>query len=331
MTAELTELDRRVASALQVDGRAAPGRIAAVLGVSPRTAARSLARLTPAVRVVRVPDRARLPEVTLLRVRVLRGRVEVLADALARRPEVLFVDVLSGGEEISAVTLGGAPTLPTGQAVTSVRAHAVLHVFADAADWRTGLLTAEEVAALTPPHLSSTHASALPAPAPDAHTPALPALDAHTPDELDERLIDLLTADARTGPGALAAALRTPESTVRRRLDRLARSGLLRTCVVADPRLFGLAVDANVWMAVPPDRLPEFGARLARDPLVHGVLATTGATNLMAAVFCRDLAQLYRFVTGLTDIPSAEVTVVSGAVKRAGHRPTPYPLAHPRG
>ncbi|MBM7773799.1 DNA-binding Lrp family transcriptional regulator [Actinokineospora baliensis] len=298
MATELSELDQQVASALQVDGRAGPGRIAGVLGVSGRTVARSLARMGSSVRVVRVPDRARLPEVTLLRVRVLRGRVEVLADALARRPEVLFVDVITGGEEISAVTVGGAPALPTGQAVTSVRAHAVLHVFSDAADWRTRLLTADEVAALTPP----------------------PPAETHTPDALDEKLIELLTADARTGPGPLAAAVRAPESTVRRRLDRLADSGLLRTCVVADPRLFGLAVDANVWMAVPPDRLPEFGERLAADPLVHGVLATTGATNLMAAVFCRDLAQLYGFVTRLTDIPSAEVTVVGGAVKRAGHR-----------
>ncbi|SER00159.1 Lrp/AsnC family transcriptional regulator [Actinokineospora terrae] len=295
---ELTELDQRVVSALQVDGRVGPGRIAEVLGVSARTVARSLARVAGAVRVVRVPDRATLPEVALLRVRVLRGRVEVLADALARRPEVLFVDVLTGGEEISAVTLGGTPRLPTTQAITSVRTHCVLHVFSDAADWRTGLLTPGELAALMPP----------------------PPVGSHVPDELDSRVLDVLSADARTPPGAVAAAVSAPESTIRRRLDRLAGAGLLRTCVVADPRLFGFAVDANIWMTVPPGRLEELGRRLASSPAVHGVLATTGVTNLMAAVFCRDLPELYRFVSALDDVPSAEVTVVSGAVKRAGHR-----------
>ncbi|GLZ40834.1 Lrp/AsnC family transcriptional regulator [Actinokineospora sp. NBRC 105648] len=302
MTAMLSELDQRVASALQVDGRAGPGRIADALGVSARTVARSLTRLAGTVRVVRVPDaRHGLRGATLLRVRVLRGRVEVLADALAKRPEVLFVDVLAGGEEISAVALGGTPPLPTGQAVTAVQALAVMHVFSDAADWRTGLLTADEVGALTPP----------------------PATAEHTPDRLDLLILDALTDDARTGPAELAAAVGAPESTTRRRVDRLAAAGLVRTCVVADPRAFGFHVDANVWLTVPPGRLDELGKALARNTSVHGVLATTGATNLMAAVFCRDLPDLYRFVTGLTDVPAAEVTVVGSAVKRAGKRHSP--------
>jgi len=177
----------------------------------------------------------------------------------------------------------------------------VLHVFSDAADWRTGLLTAAEAAALAP----------------------RPPTDGVTPDALDLALLDVRAADARTGPGALAAATGAPESTVRRRVDRLAAGGHLRTCVVADPRLFGLAVDANVWMTVPPGRLDALGRALARHPLVHGALATTGRTNLTAAVFCRDLPALYEFVTGLHDVPAAEVTVVGSAVKRAGWRRRP--------
>ncbi|MEJ2852799.1 MULTISPECIES: Lrp/AsnC family transcriptional regulator [unclassified Saccharothrix] len=298
MTTELAFPDQRVLSALQVDGRASPGRIAEVLDVSPRTVARALTRLAPHARVVRVPNPEHgLRGATLLRIRVLRGRVEVIADSLARRPEVLFVDVLSGCEEIGAVVLGGVPALPA-NAITSVQALSVLHVFSDAADWRSGLLTPEETAALTPP----------------------PPTADHTPDDLDQALLTLLTADARTGPGALAAATGTPESTVRRRVDRLAASGHLRTYAVADPRLFGLTVDANVWMTVPPGHLDALGRRLARHPAVHGALATTGPTNLAVAVFCRDLPALYGFVTELHDVPSAEVTVVGSAVKRAGRR-----------
>ncbi|MFI9810655.1 Lrp/AsnC family transcriptional regulator [Saccharothrix variisporea] len=298
MSLQLALVDQRVLSALQVDGRASPGRIAEVLDVSPRTVARSLTRLAPHARVVRVPNPEHgLRGATLLRVRVLRGRVEVIADSLARRPEVLFIDVLSGGDEISAVVLGGVPALPT-NAITSVQALSVLHVFSDAADWRSGLLTPEETTALTPP---------------------APTAD-HTPDDLDQALLTLLTTDARTGPGALATATGTPESTVRRRVDRLAASGHLRTYAIADPRLFGLTVDANVWMTVPPGHLDALGRRLARHPSVHGTLATTGPTNLSVAVFCRDLPALYDFVTSLNDIPAAEVTVVGSAVKRAGRR-----------
>lgn len=300
----LTEIEQRVVSALQVDGRAGPGRVAEVLGLSPRTVTRVIARLRADGRlsVVCVPDpRHGLRGALLLRVKVLRGRTPVIAGALAKRDDVLFVDILAGGEEISAVALGGVDgrlvheALPSTSAVTEVRAHAVLHVFSDATQWRTGLLTDAEIAALTPP-------------APGADV---------TPDALDERLLSLLAVDARLAPGELAAAVKAPESTVRRRLDRLATAGRIRTYANIDVRALGLEVDANVWMTVPPGSLDETGRALASHPMVHGTLATTGVTNLMAAVWCRDLGDLYAFVTGL-DVPSAEVTVVAKAVKRGG-------------
>ncbi|WP_026425218.1 Lrp/AsnC family transcriptional regulator [Actinokineospora inagensis] len=300
MPPELSELDQRIASALQVDGRAGPTRIAEVLDISPRTVTRSLTRLSAVLRVVRVPNpRLGLPQVTMLRLRVLRGRVEVIADSLSRHPEVLFIDIVAGAEEIIAVTVGPVPRLPTTQAITTLQSLAVLHVFSDAADWRTGLLTKAETDALTP-DVSVTPLSL---------------------DPLDHHLITELTTNARLPTPTLAATLKTPESTLRRRLDRLAAAGYLRTCVITTPRTFGLTVDANIWMTVPPGQLPAVGARLAATPQVHGVLATTGPTNLMAAVFCKDMPELYHFVTSLTDIPSAEVTLITTALKRAGHRP----------
>ncbi|MEV6873682.1 Lrp/AsnC family transcriptional regulator [Amycolatopsis sp. NPDC051128] len=300
----MTEIEQRVVSALQVDGRAGPGRIAEVLDLSPRTVTRVIARLKADGRlsVICVPNPAHgLRGALLLRVKVLRGRTPVIADALAQRADVLFVDILAGGEEISAIALGGIDgrlvhdALPSTAAVTELRAHSILHVFSDATQWRTGLLTDDEVAALTRP----------------------PSVEDVTPDELDQRLLDRLAADARLGPGELAADLKAPESTVRRRLDRLTAAGRVRTYANVDVTALGLTVDANIWMTVPPGRLDEVGRVLARHPMVHGTVATTGVTNLMAAVWCHDLTDLYAFVTGL-DVPSAEVTVVARAVKRGG-------------
>ena len=37
-------------------------------------------------------------------------------------------------------------------------------------------------------------------------------------------------------------------------------------------------------MTVPPGRLDEVGRTLAGHPMVHGTLATTGTTTLMAAI-----------------------------------------------
>lgn len=298
----MTEIEQRVASALQVDGRAGPGRIAEVLDLSPRTVTRVIARLRAdgRLKVVCVPNPAHgLRGAMLLRVKVLRGRTPVIADALAERDDVLFVDIFAGGEEISAVALGGVDgrlvhdALPSTSAVTELRAHSILHVFSDATEWRTGLLTGSEAAALTPP----------------------PPSGGDVPlDDLDRRLLTRLAADARLGPGELTGE--APESTVRRRIERLTAAGRLRTYANIDVKALGLEVDANVWMTVPPGRLDDVGRTLATHPMVHGTLATTGVTNLMAAVWCRDLSDLYAFVTSL-HVPSAEVTVVAEAVKRA--------------
>ncbi|MEV4559812.1 Lrp/AsnC family transcriptional regulator [Kitasatospora sp. NPDC049285] len=314
----LDTLDRQLVHALQVDGRAETGRIAEVLGVSTRTVTRRLGRMLDAevVRVVRMPDtRQAALGALLLRVRVLRGRVDALALALAARDDVPFVDVMLGGQEVSAVVLSDPAArdrllygqLPATDAVVESTAHAVLHLFADASQWRAGYLTAEQEAALAPPP---------------------PTAEPPTPDALDHRLLDLLAVDARQSHAALATALGAPESTVRRRLHRLADGGLLRTHTSVDPRLLGITVDANLWLDVPPNRLAATGRALADHPQVHGVLATSGPANLMAAVFCPDHAALYRFQTevlGPLGVQRAETAIVARAVKRAGFRLRPLP------
>ncbi|MDH6131863.1 DNA-binding Lrp family transcriptional regulator [Kitasatospora sp. MAA4] len=311
----LDQLDRRLVCALQIDGRAEPGRIAEVLGVSVRTVTRRLARLrgTGVLRVVlmsRVADEA--VGALLLRVRVLRGRVEAIADALAARADVPFVDVMLGGEEIGAVVLTDRSgrdrllhsQLPGTGAVTETTVHAVLHLFGDAGQWRAGYLTPDETAAFTP---------------------AAPTEQAVQPDELDQRLLRGLTEDARLSAAALAASVGAPESTVRRRLHRLGAAGLLRTHATVDPRLLGMAVDANLWLEVPPARLAEAGRTLAAHPQVHGVVATSGPANLMATLFCADHGGLYRFTTevlGPLGVGRVETAIVGRAVKRAGVRLT---------
>ncbi|GAB2747256.1 Lrp/AsnC family transcriptional regulator [Kitasatospora kifunensis] len=321
----LDPLDRRLVCALQVDGRAEPGLLAQVLGVSVRTVTRRLARLreTGALRVVLLPRAAdEAVGALLLRVRVLRGRVAAVADALVARSDIPFVDLMLGGQEISAVLVTDQPgrdqllyrQLPGTDAVVDTTVYAVLHLFADAAQWRAGLLTPTEAAALTP--------AALTTPADPAPATALPPVEL---DRLDRALLGELAEDARRSAAALAQAVDAPESTVRRRLRRLAAAGLLRTHATVDPRLLGMTVDANLWLAVPPGRLAAAGRALAAHPQVHGVVATSGPHNLMAAVFCPDYEALYRFTTeviGPLGADRVETAIVGRAVKRAGVRLT---------
>lgn len=346
-------LDRRLVCALQVDGRAETGRIAEVLGVSARTVTRRLARMQQAglLRVVRMPEvEDAAVGALLLRVRVLRGKVDTIAQALADRPDVPFVDVMLGGQEVGAVMLGDAGArdrllygqLPATAAVTETTTHAVLHAFSDAGQWQAGYLDEAEVAALTPappaPTVQTPAAQTSTVQTPTAQTPTAQAPTAadhprEKPplDALDRALLARLSVDARQSHATLAAAVGAPESTVRRRLHRLAAAGLLRTHATVDPRLLGMAVDANLWLDVPPSRLAEVGTALARHPQVHGVFATSGPSNLVATLFCADHGGLYRFLTGPLGplgVDRAETAIVARAVKRAGvplQRPRPRP------
>ena len=88
-----------------------------------------------------------------------------------------------------------------------------------------------------------------------------------------------------------------------------------------DARRLGLAVDANVLLRVAPGRLDTVGRTLAAHPAVHGALATTGEANLNVAVWFRDLAELYGFLTrdlGALGVDAAETVVVGEALKRPG-------------
>ncbi|WP_030838526.1 Lrp/AsnC family transcriptional regulator [Streptomyces sp. NRRL F-4474] len=306
----LDALDRSVVGALQIDGRAEISRLAAVLEVSPRTVARRLNRLlhTGALRIVRAADPAQAIGSTVLRVRVLRGKVDTIAQSFARRPDVLTADIVLGGEEINVVLTGSPLTrdrllhhqLPATGAITATTAHSVLHVFADAAHWRADVLTPDQVCALAPAHAGSGTCAT---------------------DALDDRLLEHLRRDARLSHATLAQLTGTPESTVRRRLRRLADAGMLRTHAVVDPRLLGMDIDAALWLQLPPARLREAGRTLAAHPHTHAVAATTGPANLIAAVYCPDLASLYTFTTdvlGPLGVTSAETAIIARTAKPVG-------------
>lgn len=306
----LDQLDRRLIAALQCDGRLTAQRAATVLGSTARVVHRRWSALLRegTIRVVAHQPRSTADGAMMLHIRVLRGRLGTITAALAAREDIPFVDVSAGGDEISAVLLGGPDPrnrlvfrqLPATNAVTSVDAQTIMHVFATSSDWRLDALTEAERAALTAPA--------------ERQKP-------HEQDELDAAILAMLADDARTSAADIAEHTGSPESTVRRRLSNLLAEGQLITEVVIDPRRLGLLVDANIRMRVPPAELDAVGTALARHPAVHGAMATTGQSNLNIAVWLRDLEDLYRFVTrdlaGL-GVTNAETTVVGHAVKRPG-------------
>ncbi|MET8952980.1 AsnC family transcriptional regulator [Streptomyces sp. NPDC004393] len=314
----LDERDQRLVAALQCDGRLTAERAGEVLGISPRTVHRRWAALIAdgVCRLIALPARPDSVGALFVRIRVLGGRLDALTAALAARPDIPFIDVSTSGDEILAVSWTRPGTrehlvfrdLPATRAVASVAADTVLHVFAEASDWRHAVLSDAERVALSP-----------------VRQPGAAA--AGPVDDIDRDILAALEDDARAPAAAVAARTGHPDSTVRRRIARLSRSGRLLTHVVVDPRRLGLLIDANVMMRVAPDRLDGVGRALAAHPAVHGAFATTGASNLQVAVWLRDLEDLYRFITrdlGALGVDGTETVLVGQAVKRPGRAPAAW-------
>ncbi|MEU7135069.1 AsnC family transcriptional regulator [Streptomyces sp. NPDC046261] len=310
-------LDRQLVQALMIDGRAAFSRLATVLETTDQTVIRRYRRLRGAglLRVLGLPvgDRVGLYE-SRLRIQCVPGAAPVIADALARRPDTGWVKIFSGGTEVGCLVSSRTwedhealllRKLPRTQQVTGVSAQSMLHRYTDGANRRLGLaeLSDEQIAALEPPPVAD-----------DGETVRL--------DDRDHAMLAVLARDGRAGYPELAKATGRSESTVRRRVDHLRRSGALAFDVEVLPIHLGYRTEAALAATVAPSDLAEVGRALAGHPQVPFVAATTGAANLAASVLCRDQRALYTYMTegigALKAVHQLEVLPVLRHVKRAG-------------
>jgi DNA-binding Lrp family transcriptional regulator len=144
----------------------------------------------------------------------------------------------------------------------------------------------------------------------------------------------------------LAARTHWHESTVRRRVEELIASGVLFFDLDLASDAFGIRAQALLWMSVAHTNLRDVGQALASRPEFPFVAATTGSTNLVAALVCPDDRSLYEYLTGemtaLDGLTHIETAPVMQFVKM--HSTPPWPrsnhdgsdgrttsdLAHPR-
>ncbi|WP_181781689.1 Lrp/AsnC family transcriptional regulator [Pseudonocardia pini] len=315
---DIDDLDRRILHALAVDGRAPFARIGEVLGVSDRTVARRWARLreTDRVRLVGAADGLRLGGAQwIIRMHCQPGSATEIAHALARREDTRWVQLLSGGTEISASVQAWSPEerdelilqrLQRTAPVVSITAHGILHTFGGGPDVFHGLrvLPEAEIAALRP---------------------VLRGPEATDLTDADRPLMRVLSRDGRAPLAELAAATGWSESTVGRRIDALRAAGLLFFDVDVPDDLLGYHAYSRLWLTVSPAHLAEAGRAIAAHSEVAFCAATTGRSNLVVSAICRDQRDLYRYLTerigALPMIGEVETAPVMRTLKRAGAYP----------
>jgi DNA-binding Lrp family transcriptional regulator len=305
-------LDRRIIQSLYVDPRAPFSRLAEVLGSSEQTIARRYRRLFDdrILRVVGQLDSQRLGQSDwAVRIRCAPGSAPTVATKLAQHPDTSWVQLTSGGTEIFSTihSRDGEQRTPlllsqlsVGRQVVDLEAYCLLHLFA------TGLS-----APPGPSDLSRREIAQLVSPARDR--PSIDRPKAKVQNS-DWPLVQALADDGRATYRQLAARTHWHESTVRRRVEELIASGVLFFDLDLASDAFGIRSQALLWMSVAPTNLKDVGQALASRPEFPFVAATTGSTNLVAALVCPDDRSLYEYLTGemtaldgLTHIETAPV------------------------
>jgi DNA-binding Lrp family transcriptional regulator len=315
------DLDRKLIEALQIDGRAAFGRIAEVLGVSDQTIARRYKRLRAEadLRVVGQADETLTDRQTwVVRLHCTLGASELLADALAKRPDTRNVLLISGGTEVACgmrprdvrdrdeLLLDQIQRTPQ---IVSASAHCVLHCFyGDMFGWfhKNVSLDDRQRAALQRP----------------------PSVQSKTPiklDEADHELLDELARDGRATVTRLHQVTGQPESAIVRRLERMRSRGALYFTVDHDRAVLGPHESALLWLTVSPRNLAEVGAAVATHPEVLFAAATTGASNLLISALFHSTRDLYAYITdkigALEGVVAVETAPVQRLVKQLTYRP----------
>ncbi len=311
-------VDHQILHALLIDGRAPFRRIAAVIGVSEQTVARRYRRLARAgaVNIVGVARDTRRTRPWMVRMRCRLGAASAVAEALARRPDVAWVNLMAGGTEITCrinVALGGGgddlllERLPRTREVIDLSAHAVLHRFEDRSrpDWDP-----------FPDPLSAAQQDAL---RPRTVTP-----DAAGVRDDDLPLFEALASDGRLRVSELAGVTRWSPARVSRRIDALRTLGALDIEVDILPDLFGMRGSALLWVTVQPSAVEAVGRAMTAMPQIPFVSAISGSRNMLCSVLTVDYEELYELVTDevgtLAGVMNVEVSPTMRRFKQEGTR-----------
>ncbi|MEV7599237.1 AsnC family transcriptional regulator [Kitasatospora sp. NPDC089797] len=324
------DLDRRIIHGLHFAPRVSFRLLGEVVGVSEQTVARRYAALrrSGVLRVVGLSTPAAHGQSQwIARLRCRPDAVGPLAESLARRPEVAYANIASGGSEINCIIRAPVGTahddvllrrLPRAASVLDMSVDLLLHPFGlqSAAGWTggQGSLTEEQVRRLAAERIA----------------PTGPPV---TPGEADAPLLAALAEDGRASHTHLAEVTGWSKPRVARRLEVLEAAGSLVFDVDILPERLGYDTNAILWLQVDLSRLQRIGEAVSRHEEVAFAAAVSGRHNIMAVVMCRDTPDFYRYLStrfaGIEGIRGYEISVRVRRLKQAASLIHQGRLIHP--
>lgn len=124
-------------------------------------------------------------------------------------------------------------------------------------------------------------------------------------DEIDLRLIDLLTLDARVTNSRIASQLGVTEGTVRGRIKRLQKERLISFTAITGLAMARKSRLAFINIQAKNTLVRTIMQEIAKIPDIDGVMATTGKFNILA--LC-----LFNELDALSDLASHQILSLPG-------------------
>jgi len=117
-------------------------------------------------------------------------------------------------------------------------------------------------------------------------------------DQLDLKILETLRLDASLPFTEIAKRFKVSESTIRKRVERLTREGVIKKfTVTVNPAKIGLNTVAIVGVDVDPSKLLEVAQKLCDIPETVYVATSTGDHMIMTEIWTRDGRELTRILS----------------------------------
>ncbi len=124
-------------------------------------------------------------------------------------------------------------------------------------------------------------------------------------DDLDRQLIQILSKDARTSNRRIAADLGVTEGTVRGRIRRLQKEGLIAFTAITSFELADNTKMAFIGAQVDVDRVRDVATQIAALDAINAVMVTMGRFNVTAICLFNELDRLH-------EISSEQILSIDG-------------------
>ena len=117
-------------------------------------------------------------------------------------------------------------------------------------------------------------------------------------DKYDLEIVKLLMKDGRMSASELAREIGDlSERSVRYRINRMVKDGLIKICAIVNPKAFGFNVTADVWIEVESAHIQNVAEEIAKLDYVSYVATSIGEKDISVQIYARDNSEVFNLVT----------------------------------